>query len=70
MLEFGPGGLVFRALKQSYDIKCGHVTQLYVMMMSIKHGKRPSEAEDSGHITIWGDKSQYICPLKALLLLK
>ena len=21
-------------------------TQLYVMMMSIKHGKRPSEAED------------------------
>ena len=34
-----------RALKQSYDIKCCHVTRSYVMLMSSKHGTWPSEEE-------------------------
>ena len=77
MLEFGTGGRVFSkkgqiwALKQSYDIKCRHVTGSYVMLTSSIHGTRLSEEEDPGNIIPMGNNSEYSSPPpRALLLVK
>ena len=59
-----------RALKQSYDIKCRHMNRSYLMLMSSKHGTRPSEEEDPGNIIPMGDISEYLSPRRALLLVK